>query len=349
MKIAPASASPSATDTPAVDATGDAAAFDALLASLLPPAADTVVAGYELLATDAVLAGSTEFAALPEATPEASVQSLLASVQASHSLGVSVPAAPQESLPVTVPEAAGIALPASTESLPLAGTSAAPAARLPAAVQAADAAEDISETARALPPRGAAAQDAELPLVPPATTALPAAPRSVERDGSGPTLPAALAAAQAGTPAATELPPRQVVLPVAPPVASPAWQQAFSEQVLWTARAEFQSASLTLNPPDLGPVSIELALNEGQASASFSSQQPEVRKAIEDALPLLKQMFADAGLQLAHADVGTGQRQPQARDPQAPALTGAQETEPARAAELPVRQQRASALLDTYA
>ena len=51
---------------------------------------------------------------------------------------------------------------------------------------------------------------------------------------------------------------------------------------------------------------IELQLNDAQAVASFISAIPEVRKAIEDALPALKTMFADAGLDLRQADVGSG-------------------------------------------
>lgn len=101
---------------------------------------------------------------------------------------------------------------------------------------------------------------------------------------------------------------------VAAPVTSDRWGQAMGERVLWMAQKEVQSASLTLNPPELGPVKVELQLNDTQAIASFSSAQPEVRKAIEDALPALKTLFADAGLDLRQADVGSGNTPP--RDPQ---------------------------------
>lgn len=93
---------------------------------------------------------------------------------------------------------------------------------------------------------------------------------------------------------------------VAPALHAPQWQDAFSQQVLWIAKNEHQLASLTMNPPELGPVRVTLSIADGQASASFISLQPEVRQAIQDAVPRLKEMFADAGLQLQQASVGSG-------------------------------------------
>jgi flagellar hook-length control protein FliK len=67
-----------------------------------------------------------------------------------------------------------------------------------------------------------------------------------------------------------------------------------------------QSASLTLNPPDLGPLQVVLTLSQTQASADFSSAQPEVRQALQDALPRLREMLADAGISLGQANVHAG-------------------------------------------
>ncbi len=93
---------------------------------------------------------------------------------------------------------------------------------------------------------------------------------------------------------------------VAPALHAPQWQDAFSQQVLWIAKNEQQLASLTLNPPELGPVRVTLSIADGQANASFVSLQPEVRQAIQDAVPRLKELFADAGLSLQQASVGSG-------------------------------------------
>ena len=85
-----------------------------------------------------------------------------------------------------------------------------------------------------------------------------------------------------------------------------ATQDAFGQQMVWLAKNEQQIASITMNPPELGPVRITLSLTDGQASAAFVSHQPEVRQAIQDAVPRLKEMFADAGLQLQQASVDSG-------------------------------------------
>ncbi|MDQ2819199.1 MAG: flagellar hook-length control protein FliK [Pseudomonadota bacterium] len=64
-----------------------------------------------------------------------------------------------------------------------------------------------------------------------------------------------------------------------------------------------QSATLTLNPPDLGPVQVVLNVNNDQATVAFSSATPEVREALENAMPRLREMLSDAGVTLGDASV----------------------------------------------
>lgn len=91
-----------------------------------------------------------------------------------------------------------------------------------------------------------------------------------------------------------------------PPVGTPAWDQAVGQKVVWMVNGAQQSASLTLNPPDLGPMQIVLNVNNAQASASFVAAQPEVRQALEAALPKLREMLGDAGIQLGQANISAG-------------------------------------------
>lgn len=123
--------------------------------------------------------------------------------------------------------------------------------------------------------------------------------------------PQSAQAAQAGLNATAATPQAAVHVPAA--FGSSGWPQAFGQQVLWSARQQLQSASLTLNPPELGPVRIELQLTELRASAQFSSPQADVRQAIEQALPQLKDLFASAGLELQQASVDSGQSRQQER------------------------------------
>ena len=96
-----------------------------------------------------------------------------------------------------------------------------------------------------------------------------------------------------------------------PQVGTPDWNQALGQKVVWMANSAVQSASLTLNPPDLGPLQVVLSVSNNQASASFVATQPEVRQALEAALPRLREMLGDAGIQLGQANVSAGTPQQQ--------------------------------------
>lgn len=83
------------------------------------------------------------------------------------------------------------------------------------------------------------------------------------------------------------------------------WAQEFSEKVVWLARNDQQMAQLNVNPPQLGPMQITLNLNGDQATAMFASPHAEVRQAISDAMPQLREMLAGAGINLGQANVGS--------------------------------------------
>lgn len=91
---------------------------------------------------------------------------------------------------------------------------------------------------------------------------------------------------------------------LAPSVGTSAWSQALGDKVVWMAAGAQQTASLTLNPPNMGPLQIVLNITNDQATASFFSAQPEVRQALEAAFPKLREMMNEAGIQLGQATVG---------------------------------------------
>ncbi len=91
-----------------------------------------------------------------------------------------------------------------------------------------------------------------------------------------------------------------------PQVGTAAWDQALGQKIVWMVAGAQQSASLTLNPPDLGPLQVVLHVSNDQANATFISAQPEVRQALEAALPKLREMLGDAGIQLGQSTVSAG-------------------------------------------
>jgi flagellar hook-length control protein FliK len=80
-----------------------------------------------------------------------------------------------------------------------------------------------------------------------------------------------------------------------------------------------QSASLTLNPPDLGPLQVVVHVHNNMANATFISDNPEVRQALTDGLQSLRDMMSQSGLTLGQTnvssgDTGRGQLSDQSRD-----------------------------------
>jgi flagellar hook-length control protein FliK len=97
-------------------------------------------------------------------------------------------------------------------------------------------------------------------------------------------------------------------------VGTSAWDEQVGQKIVWMVGGGEQSASLTLNPPDLGPMQVVLSVNGDQASVAFSSAHQEVRHALESALPRLREMMDQSGLSLGSATVSAGS-QGQAQDP----------------------------------
>ncbi|MEW7848770.1 flagellar hook-length control protein FliK [Massilia aurea] len=81
-----------------------------------------------------------------------------------------------------------------------------------------------------------------------------------------------------------------------------AWDNQVSQRIVYMVGKE-QAATLTLNPPDLGPVQIVLNVSNDQATVAFSSDQLEVRQALENAMPRLREMMSESGIALSNATV----------------------------------------------
>ncbi|MEW5786419.1 MAG: flagellar hook-length control protein FliK [Pseudomonadota bacterium] len=88
------------------------------------------------------------------------------------------------------------------------------------------------------------------------------------------------------------------------PVKTPAFAAEFAEKVVWLSNRQTQVAELSLNPPQLGNLEVRLTVSpSGEAGAQFFSPSPVVRDAIESALPRLKELMAQAGIQLGESQV----------------------------------------------
>jgi flagellar hook-length control protein FliK len=89
----------------------------------------------------------------------------------------------------------------------------------------------------------------------------------------------------------------------APVAAHDKWGDEFNQKITWLANSKDQTAELHLNPPQLGPMDVVLKVSGDQATALFTSPHAEVRHAIEQALPKLREMMAESGIMLGQATV----------------------------------------------
>ncbi|AOK18055.1 flagellar hook-length control protein [Burkholderia cepacia] len=142
---------------------------------------------------------------------------------------------------------------------------------------------------------------------------------------AGAALAAATAAAQANAPvaaAANGIAAANAHV-LAPHVGTPDWTDALSQKVVFLSNAHQQSAELTLNPPDLGPLQVVLRVADNHAHALFVSQHAQVRDAVEAALPKLREAMESGGLGLGSATVSDGGFASQQQNPQ-PSFAGGQ-------------------------
>lgn len=94
-------------------------------------------------------------------------------------------------------------------------------------------------------------------------------------------------------------------LAVATPITHPGWADDVGHQVTWLADQGSSSAELVLTPPHLGRIEISLQIGPDQSSAQFVSASPQVREALEQAMPRLREMLAGGGISLGEANVSS--------------------------------------------
>jgi flagellar hook-length control protein FliK len=94
-------------------------------------------------------------------------------------------------------------------------------------------------------------------------------------------------------------------LTVSTPINQQGWADDVGHQVAWLAEQGSGRAELVLTPPHLGRIEISLQIGVDQSSAQFVSASPQVREALEQAMPRLREMLADSGISLGEANVSS--------------------------------------------
>ena len=149
----------------------------------------------------------------------------------------------------------------------------------------------------------ALAEAAAAALASPASKPIDAAPAHAG------TAAGAIASEAAGAPAAGPITPAPIYSPdgrtsVATPVNHPDFGQELSQRVVLLARGGVQTAQISLQPADLGPVGVSIQIHGHAATLAFTAAHEATRAALEASLPRLREAFAASGLQLSDATVG---------------------------------------------
>ena len=82
------------------------------------------------------------------------------------------------------------------------------------------------------------------------------------------------------------------------------WASELGDRLAWVANNRLASATLQVNPPQLGPIEVRILMSGDQAAVSFAAVQPQTREAIQQALPVLASSLASQGLSLGQTSVG---------------------------------------------
>lgn len=87
-------------------------------------------------------------------------------------------------------------------------------------------------------------------------------------------------------------------------VGSRQWTEDVGQRIVWAAGRGESRAELVLHPPHLGRIEVAITVSSnGDSTALFVSANPQVRDALEQSLPRLREIMAEAGIALGQASV----------------------------------------------
>lgn len=93
---------------------------------------------------------------------------------------------------------------------------------------------------------------------------------------------------------------------VTTPVTSRNWADEVSQKVSWVATRDNGRAEIVLNPAHLGRIEVSINMNGEHATAAFVAANATAREALQDAMPRLREVLAQSGIQLGQTSVDAG-------------------------------------------
>jgi flagellar hook-length control protein FliK len=142
----------------------------------------------------------------------------------------------------------------------------------------------------------------------------------------------------------------QVELALPTRLGDPGWQEGLSGRVSMMVNQRIGVATIRMNPPELGPIEVKVNLNHDQASVQFVSHAVQVRDALEQSIPRLREMLEQSGFTLVDSQVSDQSPQQQQQQQEQQQVRGRSET-PVGVSDLAVQitTHEAVGLIDYYA
>lgn len=213
--------------------------------------------------------------------------------------------------------------------------------------------DDVSGDSRPLP-----ATPSPTPAVAPQPQLQPVNAIEIPAGQQAQVGPLQLTPAQSAAAPDTATPTAPLSQSIGVPVKDQAWGDRIGERVLLMASNRLQSAEIRLTPAELGPLRVQVAVDDGAANVTFLAQHAVTRDAIEQALPRLRELLAENGLTLnetnvgGHSEQGVHEGNPENGDDPASLARGgtdaAGDTDAADNAAAPGSRNRPDGLVDTF-
>ena len=87
------------------------------------------------------------------------------------------------------------------------------------------------------------------------------------------------------------------------PVDSTDFAQGVADRVSFAVDNNWSSAKLQVNPPQLGPIDLQIAVQGDHAQIMMSTHSAVTREALESSLPKLKEMLGSQGFTQVSVDI----------------------------------------------
>jgi flagellar hook-length control protein FliK len=94
--------------------------------------------------------------------------------------------------------------------------------------------------------------------------------------------------------------------PIQVPLRHEQWGQDLASKVVWQVGENIQQARIQLHPSEWGPIEVLVKMQDEQATVHFHVKHALVEEAIHEAIPQLRDMLSQSGVNLLDANVSQG-------------------------------------------